>query len=100
MATKKAGEGEKILSSHITAAEAQMRRRIKDYQDEYEEKHPQPTWEQNRTWERAHPSPREKHSQAIARIAEPFFEKMEDILFDAKMGRLTEKELYDKVKSF
>ncbi len=92
--------GKMAIIRQIESAKNEMNNRVRELRQRLEEKDPRPTYEQEREWEKRHPSPRAKWEIRMASKTAPLFRRMDQILFDARMGKITAEELYEKVKKF
>ena len=84
----------------LNAAKERMKQKIAAVRAEWTESNPEPSWEVEQAWLTRHSSPKTKHSRGKAKAVKPLVDKMNALLFDAKMGRLDADAFYALVQQF
>jgi len=59
-----------------------------------------PTYEDDRLWREAHPSPSERYARKFCNAEKVLRAKADEILLEGRMGQITSDEFYAKVKAF
>jgi hypothetical protein len=60
----------------------------------------EPTYEANRAWEKANPSPSERYARKVRAFETALRTKADELLLAGRMGQITSEEFYAKVKAF
>lgn len=89
-----------VSERQIKTAKQELERKIGKSREEWCKKNPYPSWQAEEEWEKKHISPRRKYDADKKKSVKHLEEKMESVLFDARMGKMTDVELYEAVKSF
>jgi len=89
-----------IRVRQIEAATKELERKIFSAREAWCKKNPYPTWQTEEEWEKRHISPRRKHEAGKKNAVKHLEAKKGAILFDARMGKIDERTLYEAVKAF
>lgn len=90
----------KVTMRQIDAAREKMTRKIDDIRRQFTINHPAPSYETEEAWKLKNPSPMAKHRALIDRTVKPLRDKMEEIIYQARMEMITDDELFAKVNKF
>lgn len=84
----------------INAAIEDMDRKLRKRQNEWDEKNQAPDWSTENEWKLKYKSPRDRHYEKRDKHLQADKDKMNKIILDAKMGKITAEQLYDRIEKF
>ncbi len=83
---------------HLDTVDRELRRAINAVVEAWRETNPCPSWEEEREWEQANPSPRRIHHKAADELHDQLEKDANDLMVRITLGEVQTDAIYDELK--